>query len=75
MKGSLNNFPIGSADDPLGLDSLNQDLIIPEIEENEFSEKSNIPQNLNDPLGLDEDQKKNGKITGEVDDKNKQKSF
>ena len=62
--GNLNNFPIGSADDPLGLDSLSQDSIIPDVEDNEFSEKSNIPHNLKDPLGLDDkDQKekfKNG---------------
>ena len=60
------NFPIGNSDDPLGLDTLNQDSIIPDIEENEFCEKNkniSIPQNLNDPLGLDKEEKKGNEST------------
>ena len=55
--GNRNTFPIGSVDDPLGLDGIAQDSIIPDIEENEFTEKPTgaIPKNLTDPLGLEED--------------------
>jgi len=57
--GNRNSFPIGSVDDPLGLDGIAQDSIIPDIEENEFTEKPTgaIPKNLTDPLGLEEDEK------------------
>lgn len=69
-------FPIGSVDDPLGLDSLrfvfsffpkfsnvlSHDAIINDVEENEFnittekeSANNKIPENLTDPLGLDEE--------------------
>ena len=56
-------FPIGSVDDPLGLDSLSQDAIINDVEENEFnlpaeSSDLKIPENLKDPLGLDDDEGK-----------------
>lgn len=60
LDGNLNNFPIGSADDPLGLDTLNQNEIIPDVEDNEFTEKSTtIPENVKDPLGLDEHEQTN----------------
>ena len=57
-------FPIGSVDDPLGLDSLSQDAIINDVEENEFSlpiseaTDLKIPENLKDPLGLDDEEGK-----------------
>ncbi|CAG5108130.1 Oidioi.mRNA.OKI2018_I69.chr1.g3647.t1.cds [Oikopleura dioica] len=57
-------FPIGSVDDPLGLDSLSQDAIINDVEENEFSlpiseaTDLKIPENLKDPLGLDDEESK-----------------
>ncbi|CBY31660.1 unnamed protein product [Oikopleura dioica] len=58
-------FPIGSVDDPLGLDSLSHDAIINDVEENEFnittekeSANNKIPENLTDPLGLDEEEGK-----------------
>ena len=43
----------------MGLDGIAQDSIIPDIEENEFTEKPTgaIPKNLTDPLGLEEDEK------------------
>ena len=48
------------------MDTLNQNEIIPDVEDNEFTEKSTtIPENVKDPLGLDEHERKNKSKLGQ----------
>ena len=55
----------------MGLDGIAQDSIIPDIEENEFTEKPTgaIPKNLTDPLGLEEDEKAKKRENNNVHEK------
>ena len=55
----------------MGLDGIAQDSIIPDIEENEFTEKPTgaIPKNLTDPLGLEEDEKAKKRENNNVQEK------